>query len=283
MKRRCCYIESLFLAGIICLSACGSKNPGVSKEELKKEFVKDRTQKDSPVEESAPSEFAEDYQAPPGIKYQPRIMTEGAIVLNVESALKNVRPFRLSDLGKEANYKKMEPRCDGSSLIRIDDDFLVFAEDGLWLLDRDFEKKKMLVRSDLKVIHSGGGSVKVEGGYFLRDFYYDSAKEQLRFTCRNMKTGKAHLVVTPWAELLASPQPVELKSIRSKLPIDRNYLFSMPDGYGMRVSCSDELYTMGLKGDTLCHFVLGDNERYKARLFEAEGDIVYHYQGNTMF
>ena len=37
MKRRCCYIESLFLAGIICLSACGSKNPGVSKEELKKE------------------------------------------------------------------------------------------------------------------------------------------------------------------------------------------------------------------------------------------------------
>lgn len=57
----------------------------------------------------------------------------------------------------------------------------------------------------------------------------------------------------------------------------------MPDGYGMRVSCSDELYTMGLKGDTLCHFVLGDNERYKARLFEAEGDIVYYYQGNTMF
>ncbi|MCY6342473.1 hypothetical protein [Bacteroides hominis] len=40
MKRRCCYIESLFLAGIICLSACGSKNPGVSKEELKKNLSK---------------------------------------------------------------------------------------------------------------------------------------------------------------------------------------------------------------------------------------------------
>lgn len=114
MKRRCCYIESLFLAGIICLSACGSKNPGVSKEELKKNLSKTELKRILRLKK-AHHRVAEDYQAPPGIKYQPRIMTEGAIVLNVESALKNVRPFRLSDLGKEVNYKKMEPRCDGSS------------------------------------------------------------------------------------------------------------------------------------------------------------------------
>lgn len=41
-------------------------------------------------------------------------MTEGAIVLNVESALKNVRPFRLSDLGKEVNYKRWNPDVMGA-------------------------------------------------------------------------------------------------------------------------------------------------------------------------
>ena len=57
----------------------------------------------------------------------------------------------------------------------------------------------------------------------------------------------------------------------------------MPGGYGMAVRHSDELYTFGMKGDTLCHFVLGNSERYKPRLFEAERDIVYHVGGRTLF
>ena len=51
----------------------------------------------------------------------------------------------------------------------------------------------------------------------------------------------------------------------------------------MAVRHSDELYTFGMKGDTLCHFVLGNSERYKPRLFEAERDIVYHVGGRTLF
>ena len=92
----------------------------------------------------------------------------------------------------------------------------------------------------------------------------------------NTDKRRSYLVVASLTGLMASSQPAEPKTFRNRLPIGNSYLFSMPGGYGMAVRHSDELYTFGMKGDTLCHFVLGNSERYKPRLFEAERDIVYH-------
>lgn len=117
----------------------------------------------------------------------------------------------------------------------------------------------------------------------MQNFYYDSERKQLRFTCYNTDKRRSYLVVASLTGLMASSQPAELKTFRNRLPIGNSYLFSMPGGYGMAVRHSDELYTFGMKGDTLCHFVLGNSERYKPRLFEAERDIVYHVGGRTLF
>lgn len=39
------------------------------------------------------------------------------IVLNVESALRNVRPMKLTDLGQQVQYRIMEANDDWTSLI----------------------------------------------------------------------------------------------------------------------------------------------------------------------
>lgn len=290
MIKRYYYWGSLLLMGGLCLSACGNKNPGVSKEELRREFAKSATPA-AGVEDSLAGwgdndslqVFPEDYQAPSGIKYDSHITDHGMIVLNVESALRNVRPMKLTDLGQQVQYRIMEANDDWTSLIAAGDDFLIPDEEGVWLLDKDLRKKRLLIRSDLQVIHTPGGGVGIGGGHLMQNFYYDSERKQLRFTCYNTDKRRSYLVVASLTGLMASSQPAELKTFRNRLPIGNSYLFSMPGGYGMAVRHSDELYTFGMKGDTLCHFVLGNSERYKPRLFEAERDIVYHVGGRTLF
>ena len=264
----------------------GSQN----EEELRREFAKSATPA-ADVEDSLAGwgdndslqVFPEDYQAPSGIKYDSHITDHGMIVLNVESALRNVRPMKLTDLGQQVQYRIMEANDDWTSLIAAGDDFLIPDEEGVWLLDKDLRKKRLLIRSDLQVIHTPGGGVGIGGGHLMQNFYYDSERKQLRFTCYNTDKRRSYLVVASLTGLMASSQPAELKTFRNRLPIGNSYLFSMPGGYGMAVRHSDELYTFGMKGDTLCHFVLGNSERYKPRLFEAERDIVYHVGGRTLF
>lgn len=57
--------------------------------------------------------FPEDYQASSGIKYDSHITDHGMIVLNVESALRNVRPMKLTDLGSRCNTGSWKPMMIG--------------------------------------------------------------------------------------------------------------------------------------------------------------------------
>ena len=145
------------------------------------------------------------------------------IVLNVESALRNVRPMKLTDLGQQVQYRIMEANDDWTSLIAAGDDFLIPDEEGVWLLDKDLRKKRLLIRSDLQVIHTPGGGVGIGGGHLMQNFYYDSERKQLRFTCYNTDKRRSYLVVASLAGLMASSQPAEPKTFRNRLPIGNSY------------------------------------------------------------
>ena len=125
--------------------------------------------------------------------------------------------MKLTDLGQQVQYRIMEANDDWTSLIAAGDDFLMPDEEGVWLLDKDLRKKRLLIRSDLQVIHTPGGGVGIGGGHLMQNFYYDSERKQLRFTCYNTDKRRSYLVVASLTGLMASSQPAELKTFRNRL------------------------------------------------------------------
>lgn len=98
-------MNKLFLTFImfllLFLASCRQRRPGMSREEAAAELLAQAAEQGARRQQAAATldTFAADYRPPAGIKYQPSIIRTGAKVLNVPTALKNVRALKPNALG----------------------------------------------------------------------------------------------------------------------------------------------------------------------------------------
>lgn len=254
----------LLMIGIC--TACGSKSPGMSKEEAAKELSEQTEHQDAEPQTTAAAvgTFADDYTPPAGIKYQPKITHTGAVTLNVQAALKNVRPLKVSDIGKmNFHFTGVDAKLtDGIAcgITPIGHNYLITAVQGLYLLDREFKSVKLLFRNDVEWRNENGHrSFRFHN--IILYAYYDAALNQIRCNYLDKVHKGVNLVATiPLADILNSSEPWTPDSLTSKFVMGRAFLNStffcgIKEGYVKSVPFSGRFYTHGVQGDTLCCFV----------------------------
>lgn len=275
------------------LTACGSKSPGMSKEDAAKALSEQAEQQAiaEKIASVAVAEFPEGYTPPAGIKYQPRIVTTGVTTLNVEAALKKIRPVKVSELGKLEVHRtgaEARPRTRAEGLmIAVRGNYVLVASQGLFLFDKDFKYKKQLFKNEIEY---------VGGGTFIRqavmNAYYDEAMGQIRcFYLAADDKAKGYsqntfLVALPYEAMLAASEPWTAENITSRLQVDKfmmssNIFTGMEGGYVKAVPLTSRFYTHGVKGDTLCCFNVGDQLEYKRKgpIGNGEWSNSYLYNG----
>lgn len=277
------------------LSACGSKNPGMSKEDAAKTLA-EQAEQQTVIEEPVPvevTEFPEDYTPAAGIKYQPRIVNGGVVTLNVQAALKNIRPLTVSELGKlEVHRVGLEaiPMINrAGTLIPMKDGYLLNAVQGLYLLNKEFKLVRQLFQNEVEV--SSGDMPFTSPKEMIYDVYYDSSSGQLGCTfikCDiDQKRRKEYVVTIPLEVLLASNAPIKPEALTSRLPIklSGNSYAGMKDGFTTSALGMHSIYTFNQKGDTLCRFNVGKASDYESGGIPRTGERgnSYIYQNKTYF
>lgn len=294
-------VRNALLIGLIAgiSGSCKPRNPGEGKDSLVQEL---QAQANQDKANPAPAEveiFTEDYVVPPGIKYQPTIIQTGAVRLDVEAALKNVRPLKASDLGKAFEARPLGNYEIGVfvfSLVPVEGGYILSNETGMWLLDQQLNKQRMLFRNEVNVNRTSK-SITINHSQIRMVFdpYVDASAGIVRAAytdCIIDKTKITHAIVSfTLQELLAAPQPLTPDDIRSCLPVDmavkvptESGVICMDGGYAQHVSFSNDLYTFNPKGDTLCHFTIGRPIDYTPKgSYRSEDANVYYYQGKLIF
>lgn len=258
--------KTLFYLSIICFcTACGSKNPGMSKEEAAKELSEQTTERDAAlnVASAAVGSFADDYTPPPGIKYQPKIQKTGAVTLNVQAALKNIRPWKVSDIGKmKFRFTGVDAMLtDGiaSGIMPINNTYMLTAVQGLYLLDHDFKMIKQLFKNDVEC-KNVNGYLNFKFKKMIIYAYYDAALSQIRCNYLTQEHTGANLVATiPFTNIVAATEPWTPDKLTSKFNMGKAFMNStffcgIKEGYIKSVPFSGRFYTHGVQGDTLCCF-----------------------------
>lgn len=251
------YAHCIVLLAGFSFVACGQKNPGMNQKDVVNELNKQPEPKEVKI---AVAEFPEGYTAPAGIKYQPEIKINEVMHINVQAALNKTRPMKVSELGKMELHRtgvEARPRRRASgSLIRVKENYVLAAGQGLYLLDKNFKFVKQLFKNDVTL-----GSM-FEFRKIITNSYYDPSTGQLRCSYMEKKSNGAMVncvISLPWETLVASAEPWTSEDITSKLEVDNGVYFhtvitGMEGGAAKVSRFPSRFYTLGLKGDTLCCF-----------------------------
>lgn len=278
-------------------ASCRQRRPGMSREEAAAELLAQAAEQGARRQQAAATldTFAADYRPPAGIKYQPSIIRTGAKVLNVPTALKNVRALKPNALGILSFHPTgYEGYGFGAELNPVDDGWLLADYEGICLLDKDMKLRKVLFRNDVEIseMKMGNGiGYGIRSKRRLSQVGYESSTCQLRGLYAGQETEAAdrlryeYAVATlPWDVLAEAAEPWTPDHLPSKLPIGRtqgNAFAVTAGGWLMTEPFSSRLCTFGQKGDTLCRFTVSDAEDYvpTSTYRSGENTDVYHYDG----
>ncbi len=226
----------------------------------------------SEVFPATPEVFAEDYTPPAGIRYQPTVVDTGVLRLDVEAALKNVRPFDVSRLGGQLSFRVIGNFDDTSSLtlLPIDEGYLATGINGIWLLDGKMNLQRMLYLNTIKITPAHDTPMVAIYDALLAPFY-DHSSGLVRLYCRTqnatMTAASSSIVTFTKEELLAAAEPLAAADVRSRLPLGPGWrrtseFIGREGGFAMPVQFTNDLLTLGVRGDTLCRFTLGEAVNY---------------------
>lgn len=276
------------LALLPILSSCRQQNPGVSREELVVELNEVATGKEAAqaARVAVVDTFEMGYTPPPGIKYQPKYMTGKAIRLPIAAALKNVRPLKLSELGSEMQFHLLDKKVPGGLyyLMPMNEGYLASGVSGLYLLNKEMNSLRMLFRNDVEVTEN-----ESMNHYFfergIKSVYYEASTRLLRCWYshfdKEKKAGYPAIVTIPLQQLLDAPKPLTPTDMSRGLPLTGRYFFGMDEGYAVSERFTNDFYTIGQRGDTLCHFTIGEAENYQPQRTYRTGEqnLAYYYKG----
>lgn len=144
----------IYLTAIIILFGwgCRNKTPNLSEKELQAAL---HIQTEETAKPAELPDIPEGYIPPAGMQLQAKWDTSKPLIrLDIVSALKHAHPLKISDIGKELVYYRIEKLGKGSvkEIVPIPDGFLVNQNLGMWLLKKDFSLYKMLVEYEAEII-----------------------------------------------------------------------------------------------------------------------------------
>ena len=219
--------------------------PSTTKTFVKPEFKQEKETKVTPPMDEEP--------LVPGIRYEAVVKNEGAVRLDIEKALKNVRPMKMSEVGDSV---KMVPlwAVDFSFPQPYKDGYLFLDTEGLYLLDSVYHKKRMLVKNVCHfVLHEKGYSYSYK--YTLsKPLRVDEERGviQCKFLARKEVGG---MVTFSLDKLMQSDSVLHTKDYQSFSPEMYPSLFTS-DGFVTYKKNTGTFYTHTFRGDTLCRFEL---------------------------
>ena len=270
----------LLAMSLLLLMSCGNRRPGMSREDAAAELKEQAAQEEAVRKERAASidTFAADYRPPVGIKYQAKIVTAGAKTIDVAAALKNVRKLKPNELGTPVLYATGVEAVYPDPLLKVGDEWLLNGVQGLFLLDNNFRLVKQLFRSNVELRETSlGTAARIHD--MIDGVGYDASLRQLR-ACVRQKS--RYVASIPWDDLRAITEAWTFDDLASLLPMKKIASFAVMEGGFLTVEpFSSRVYTFGLKGDTLCRFVVNDAEDYMptSTYRNAEVRDVYQYGG----
>ena len=218
----------------------------MEKHLVKPQFVKEDEKQIVPS-------YTEDDTPVPGIKHQAIIKKEGAVRLDIEKALKNVRPMKMSEVGRSVKFAPLWA-VDNSVPVPYQDGYLFMGTEGLYLLDSAYHQKRMLVKNECHyVLHEKAYSYVYK--YTLsKPLRVDESEGiiQCQFRARFEKSGMATFSLE---KLMQSDSVLHTQDYQSFSPEVYPLLFTS-DGFITYKKNTGTFYTHTFRGDTLCRFEL---------------------------
>ena len=214
-------------------------------------FVKPEFQKEA--EEVKAATLKEEDIVVPGIRYEAVVKNEGAVRLDIEQALKNVRPMKMSEVGSSV---KMVPlwAVDLSFPQPYKDGYLFLDTEGLYLLDSAYHKKRMLVKNVCHYKLYEKNYAYVYKYTLCKPLRVDEEKGiiQCQFRARFEESGMATFSLE---KLMQSDSVLHTQDYQSLSPEVYPLLFTS-DAFITYKKNTGTFYTHTFRGDTLCRFEL---------------------------
>ncbi|GEM_PF-5755887 len=241
---------------ITCLTASCKNNPSLKKDQLVSELTKVET-----IEETDKStiDLPEFYTPPPGIQSESIIMVDASFKrLDMQEVLKNERPVKLSDFGKELVYHRItEPIMRIRNILSIPEGYLIAALTGsVYLYDKNFKMVKKLIEEDIEVMKMSN-SYMYKNNHALINWCYDEHSGLLfSNVCKWLKEdGEFYIGTIPLNELLNLSEPITPDKLKNKIKTPGQLHFlPLKNGYASMRFFSNILYTFNSQGDTISVF-----------------------------